>query len=1172
MSETTREEIQAIQRRLKRAFLRLAASEALAGLLLVLTALITGWLVLVGLESAFWMSLGVRRWLIGIWLVLILGMFGVLVARPLLRLARSDDRLQQEHIARLVGSHYPEVSDRLVNLLQLARSAESGASPMVEGAVRMLADQVSPYRFNSIESFERPRQSAYLAAGPIAILLLLAVSIPDPFGAASGRLVALGTEFERPAPFAWHVSPGDAELTVGEPLSIRVEASGRALPPAAAIDILRHDVERPESVPMDVDEAGGFIHNISSARASFRYRIENQGVASPWFSVDVRERPVLQGIAIHLTPPAYTGLPVRRLANAGDVNAPRGTTAEITTTLGGAPVADAHIEFDDGTQVPLEIADGAASGTFTVREEATYRIIALGRDGARNADPIRYRILPLDDQPPFIELLAPGTDVTLDEQLRQPVGARISDDFGFSRLLLHYRLADSRYRTPQTSFTSAPLQIQTPRPVEQIITYDWLLRETNLDLVPGDVVEFYLEVWDNDGYIGAKPARSTTRRLRVPSLVERYEDVNLGQDDLEDAMSRLREEAEGVRRDFEELREDLRGKQEADWQDRRRLESLQERQESMASQVEEISRQMSDLADELGRNDLLSPETIQTYQELQRVIDEINSPELMDALRQLQEAMENLDLQQMQESMGDFEFNEEQYQQRLERTLRLFQRARVMQSIEQAERLASDLAERQEMLREQTSGLEENPADSEQDAESDGEGSDRDGSNADGDEQGAAPSQQNSDMDDESASAPTAEQVADEQERTAEDAERLEEMLEEIQRQIDELGSGQRPDLDQLREETRREQIPERMREAGSQIRQQQNRDAQTTQQQLQQQLQMLQQELGGMRQGMQSTQMRVNLDNLRRTLRQIITLSHDQEDIQAETTSMGRGSAGLPPLARTQIRIAEGTGVVADSIRSLATDIPEMTREVQRHTGEALREMGRATEAMAERASREAGLHQRTSMMHLNELGLILSDLLDQLMNQQGGGEGGMSAEEMANQLQQMAGQQQQLNQQIQEMLNEMGGERMSIDMQERLQQMAGEQDEIRRRLRSLSRDPLARQGMARELNRVAQQMSETIEELQRSGASRQMIERQQQILTRLLEAEESLQEREMSDERRGTTGRDIPGESPEELERSRELEKLRQDLIRALESDYAHDYQELIRRYFELLRRTWD
>ena len=43
---------------------------------------------------------------------------------------------------------------------------------------------------------------------------------------------------------------------------------------------------------------------------------------------------------------------------------------------------------------------------------------------------------------------------------------------------------------------------------------------------------------------------------------------------------------------------------------------------------------------------------------------------------------------------------------------------------------------------------------------------------------------------------------------------------------------------------------------------------------------------------------------------------------------------------------------------------------------------------------------------------------------------------------------------------------------------------------------------------------------------------------------------------------------ESPAALPLSEQLERMRRDLIRALESGYSSDYESLIRRYFELLQ----
>jgi cobalamin biosynthesis Mg chelatase CobN len=206
--------------------------------------------------------------------------------------------------------------------------------------------------------------------------------------------------------------------------------------------------------------------------------------------------------------------------------------------------------------------------------------------------------------------------------------------------------------------------------------------------------------------------------------------------------------------------------------------------------------------------------------------------------------------------------------------------------------------------------------------------------------------------------------------------------------------------------------------------------------------------------------------------------------------------------------------------------------------------------------------------MMHLNELALLLSDLMSSMsQNAQAGGSGSM--EQLMQQLQQMAGDQQRLNQQIQEMLNDMAGQRLTQDMQERMRQLAGQQDAMRRQLKEMSRNPEMRGKALGDLNRIAEQMEETVRELELRRAGGRTIERQQQILTRLLEATRSLQQRGEDKQRESRTGQDLQRGSPEQLAPSQQIDELRRDLIRALEAGYAPDYEELIKRYFELLQQ---
>jgi hypothetical protein len=359
------------------------------------------------------------------------------------------------------------------------------------------------------------------------------------------------------------------------------------------------------------------------------------------------------------------------------------------------------------------------------------------------------------------------------------------------------------------------------------------------------------------------------------------------------------------------------------------------------------------------------------------------------------------------------------------------------------------------------------------------------------------------------------------------------------------------------------------MQQNADQMRQQQLQKAQQGQQQMQQQLQQMQQQLQQMQQGMMGQQMQVNMAGLRRALSDILTLSQQQEDLRGEVRDAAADSPRLRDFAQRQVELSEGLHVVSDSLQRLARNIPQMTREVQKQAGEATQAMGTATQALSEQSSRQATAEQKTSMMHLNELALLLSDLMDQMMNAQGGGAGSMSMQQMIQQLQQMAGEQQRLNEQIQQMLNDMQGDRLTNDAQQRLRQLAGQQEALRRQLKEMSRNRELQGKALGDLNKIAEEMEETIEELQRGDVDRQTVRRQREILTRLLDASKSMRERGEDKKREGRTGDDAPRQSPEALTPAEQADQLRRALLRALESGYAPDYEELIKRYFELLQQ---
>jgi hypothetical protein len=228
----------------------------------------------------------------------------------------------------------------------------------------------------------------------------------------------------------------------------------------------------------------------------------------------------------------------------------------------------------------------------------------------------------------------------------------------------------------------------------------------------------------------------------------------------------------------------------------------------------------------------------------------------------------------------------------------------------------------------------------------------------------------------------------------------------------------------------------------------------------------------------------------------------------------------------------------------------------------------------MAERDRNRAAAESRIALGGINEIASMLADLLEAIQNQDGSGSGsgGMSTEQMMEQLQNISGNQQQLNQQIQDMINDLQGERLMQGQMERLDQLARQQNEIRRQLQQLQQGGGLGSGdqLMSELQRISDEMEDAINDLRGGVVDRTLISRQQNILSRMLQAERALNEREQDEERRGNQPDATERMSPSELTLDALREQIRRGLRENRGTRFSEEYQQLIQRYFELLERS--
>ncbi len=1124
MSDLTRRISEELRTRLGVVRRKEEHAELAHGILLAVTVFVAVLLLALTLEGILYLEPPARTLLF--WLLLGLAAFllAAYVLRPALRRVGLLPHEPAIATAQRVGRRLPAVKDRLVNILQLVHEREGGglySSELIDAAFEDAGKEFAGVDFGANADVSASRRMAKLLGATVALALLLPAVFPSTFLGAATRLLHHGQSFVPPAAFSFHVDPGDKEVVKGEPVTVRVRVDGEQLP-AITISSKPEGQEEYESRTIQATADGLFTQEFQSLKSTTVYYVHARDVRSRGYTLTVLDRPVVRLLRIQTQPPAYSNLPATQLSdNQGDLQALKGTRIRFMVES-SKELSTASLVMEGGPRVPLTVDGMRATGDITLTKEFSYQLALADREGLSNADPITYRVGILPDAYPTAAILLPGRNVDIAENEQLPMLFKIGDDYGFSSLRLAYKLVHSRYEQPAEAYSWLPVPLPAGTRTEATVPFAWSL--SDLHLVPEDAVSYYIEVFDNDKLSGPKSAVSETYLLRLPSLEEVFADLDKGHDVSLDALRQTLKEAQAAKENLDQLRRELKSdQQKLDWQDQKKADDIAKKYEDIQKKLAEVNAAVDQMVAEMQKNRVLSPETLEKYQQLQQLMQEMNSPEFADALKKLQQAMRQLDPRQMRQALEQFSFSEENFRKGIERTINLLKRIQIEQRVDEAVRRAEKLRQEQEEVRGET-------------------------------EKHQTPD------------AERATKLAEQQQDLQQQLQALQQQLAELQKQMQEFPtemplSEMKEAMDHLDSSGLEQDLGEISRQLQAQHMQQ----AAERQKGALQTMGEFMQRLQNMQNAMRENQQRQIANQMRRATQDLLDLSKRQEDLALESQRLERNSPLFRENAQGQMDALQDLAQLANGLSQLSQKTFSITPEMGKALGDAARAMGQAVQSLEQRDGAAAGQQQSGAMASLNEAAQLVQAALDGMM--QGGGQGmGMAA--FLQRLQQLSGMQQGINQGTQNL-----GE-LSAQQAAEMARLAGEQGMVRKSLEELAKEAAQAGQLSKllgDLNAVAQDMREVQTDLAQGNVNPETVRKQERIMSRLLDSQRSMRERDYEKKRRAETGMDRLRATPPEIDvTSREgRNRLREDLLKALEAGYARDYQELIRQYFEALEQ---
>lgn len=1094
-------------------------NEMLKGLIYFLSLAVLISLLVLSLEHFGKFNSQTRTFLFYGSIAILLIILARLIILPFLSYLKIGKSLSHEQAAEVVGKHFGEVSDKLKNLLQLQEKISQSESDLLLASIDQKVSQLRPIPFSlAIDLSQNQRYLKYLGI-PLGIFILVYFIDPTLISESSSRLIAHNQEIIPQAPYELDINNRELKAFKNEDFKLLVGAKGKEVPSQLLV------IVEGEDYLMRQTAFGAFQYIFKNVQSSFSFHLTDGEFRSPTYQVEVITPPSLIEFNIEANYPKYLKRKSEVYNNSGDITVPEGS--RLRWVVNTEATSNVNLITADSSYAFTPSAENEYSYSDYFKRSLNYGL-RLYNASIDLADTVSYKLDVIPDLRPQIKLQ------TVDDS--RGVGSmyfegNIKDDHGFSALHFYYKRIGKDVLSTDYQRIDIPFN---PNVTQSRFYYNWDI--ARLELRAGETVEYYFEIWDNDGVNGRKSAQTAKLKINTPSKDEIKKKNRESNEEIKNELEKNIKLSQEINKELAELKEKIFNKKEIGFQEKKQVEKLLEKQKQLKSSVEKLQKQQkanNRLEKQFSEQ---NEELIEKQRQLEELFEKVMSEEMKKTMEEMEKLMEQFEKDKLQNALEKMELDNEQMKQELDRNLELFKQLEVEKELAEAIEKLEELKEKQAEIKEETA-------------------------------------EKKSDK----------EKLEQEQEDLNKAFEDLDKDLDELEKKNQELENPNQIEKTQSLED----QIKEDMKKSLEELSKNNRAKSQEKQQKSQEGMQKLSEKLQRSQMQMQSAQAAENLEDLRALLENLITLSFDQEELMEELRQLERDDPRYVELGQQQRKLQDDSQVIKDSLFALSKRVMMLEAVVNREISAINYNMKKAIDELGERNTARANNRQQLAMTSINNLALVLDEAVQSMQAQMkskpgncdkpGGGKPKPGQGSKPGNLKSL---QQQLNQQLESLKKQMEGGKQPGDkgkngmpsgMSKELAQMAAKQAAIRRSLEQLQEriGEEGQDGKNGSLQKLADLMEKTETDLVNKSITNETILRQQEILSRLLQSEKAQREREKEERRESREFSDKINRNPNSfLEYNRRKDR-EIELLQTLPPSFSPFYKGKVTEYFNKIEQ---
>lgn len=1104
---------------------------------------------------------------------------------PLTKMARLGQVISHEQAATIIGTHFPEVSDRLLNILQLKRNPDNSASrELAEASINQKISQISVVPITA--AIDLSKNKKYL---PFLLPLVLAgvfilVAAPNVFKEGSSRLFQPTKAFEKPSPFHFIIKNPSLTAIRNADYTLTVATDGSALPAEAFIEY------GSDRVPMQPLENHTFRYTFKNVTDVINFRFYAAGFYSPSSTLKVVQRPVLKAFNISIKYPAYTGKKDEVRASLSDMTLPAGTSVGWSFVTDHTDAATIH--FGSAPAAAMQQNGNGYAYQFRFMNDTGYTITLNNKAGGIS-DSFKYQVQVIADQFPVIQL----------QQFKDTVSGKqvvltgsAGDDYGITRVTFNYEITD---KNKQVASKSIPVKITAGA----LATFEQYFDIQSLNLQPGQKLSYFIEAWDNDGVHGSKSSRSEVMTYLMYDEKQIDSAINENSRQINSGISNGAQKTQQLQSEYKDMQSKMLQSENVDWDQKQSLQEMMKKQMDLKTNVENIKQRFEEQMQQ-SEQKKYSDNLKEKQQEIDKQLDNLLNKELNEEMKKLQELMQKLNKDQAVEAMRQLEQDNKLFKMDMERMQAEMKKLEMQMRMEDMANKMDDLAKKERELQKETE-----KADKDSNGPKDNAKKDDPAGGKKQDDKGSKDGKDSKAGD----KAKKDEQTLSKEQKDLKD--KLDKAMKEDLKEAQKLAKETKQN-DRLEEEEKQgKDAAKDMQDSQDELDQKQNSKAGKSQSKAAENLEQMANSLRKKAaEGGGPEQIEIDIKATRQILSNLIRLSFDQEDLMESVRKTSPTSQAYVANQEEQNRLHTNSMMIRDSMFALSKRIEKISVNVNKETSELEYNMKKALDALEKRNKEMALTDQQYVMTHTNNLALMLNEILANLMQMEAeakkpgaGGScskpGGKKPQKgPGSQLSDIITEQQQMGNSLQKMNkpgqkpgdkpgekpgegqgkkpgdkpgqgqggqgNGQSGQNGEYGNSEQLARLAEQQASIRRRIQELS-SLLNSKGLgnSKELREIEQKMDKNETDLVNRRLTSEMLMRQKEIETRMLEVQKSLREQDQDDKRSSKSAQDLSRPVPPALQKYITDQKNLLELYKTVPPQLKPYYRDMVESYFHII-----